>query len=562
VRLPTTPPPSDSPPQPPVRLLELVILAVLSAAGILLRTWHFGDAALSHFDEGVYAFTGLGLADSEQPFRMFPEQQKFSPPLYVALVALVNLFGIDPARSPLVVNVVIGSLTIPVVWWVTRRWFGAAAAVGAAALVALSEFHIILSRSALTDATFALTFLVALAAMLSAIDRLTPRAAIVAGLCVGLAWNTKYHGWFALVVGAMVIAGRWRLQGAGNAWFGRAVRVWIAAAVVAGLCYLPWALFIQTQPGSSAGWASYFATMLQLDWFGSFWRHVQQQQYVEGPWSRASVPLALLSAQIVAAANGRRLAPWWAPVVLGLGALLVGASGVAVALTVVALVQRWREGMRGPDWLIAAVVVLWVVMAPVYHPYFRLLMPFTVATYMMAATQLAKNSAVASSASPMKALGAAVVATAVTAAVALRLPDPSDPWRPLPGLASAAAILDQHIPPGVPVRVMGEPALALHLHQRGHASFKRTYLDSLDGGTDPVYLVTGIYLRRSPQPRARFEERRERMEPLARVPLGAPSDIRVLDDFTPDSARRWMQHRDTTYDLLLFRYRPTGARER
>ena len=438
---------------------------------------------------------------------------------------------------------------------------GPAAAVATAALVALSEFHILLSRSALTDATFALTFLVALAAMLSAIERLTWRAAVVAGICVGLAWNTKYHGWFALVVGAMVIAGRWQLQGAGNAWFGRAFRVWILASVVALLCYLPWALFIQTQPGSSTGWASYFATMLRLDWFGNFWRHVEQQHYIEGPWSRASVPLALLAAQAVNAATGRRLAPWWVAPAAAAGALVLGSSGTAAALSLWILAKRWRAGMRGPDWLLAGVIVLWVVMAPIYHPYFRLLMPFALATYALAGIALASSDDGVPTRVPAT-LVAAAVATVMTAMITRVLPDPSDPWRPLPGLARAADALHSILPPGVPVRVMGEPSLAFHLHRRGHQAFKRTYIDSLDDGTEPVYLVTGIYLRRSPEPRVKFNQRRDRMEPLARIPLGAPSDLRILDDFTPDSARRWRQHPDTTYDLLLFRYRPQGATRR
>ncbi len=536
------------------------MVGVLTALGMALRTWHFGDAALSHFDEGVYAFTGLGLADPSQPFRMFPDQQKFSPPVYVALIALFNLFGVDPARSPLVVNAVMGGLTIPVVWWVSRRWFGPATAAAAATLVALSEFHIILTRSALTDVTFALVFLIALAAMLHALDRLTWRAAVVAGVCVGLAWNTKYHGWFVLVVAAMVIGGRWKLQGAGNQWFAQAVRMWSVAAAVALLCYLPWALFIQTQPGSSTGWASYFATMLRLDWFGNFWRHVQQQHYLEGPWSRASVPLALLAAQLVRAARGAAPGPWWAGLAAGAGGLLAGSSGVAAALAAWCLGKRWRAGMRGPDWLMAAVIVLWVVMAPVYHPYFRLLLPFALVTYVLAGSVLAGDKdAMTPVGHPHFPIVVSALAAVLTGVIATRRADPSDPWRPMPTLASTAESLHRRIPPGVPVRVMGEPALAFHLQRLGHPAYRRTYLDSLDDGEDPVYLVTGIYLRRSPQPRERFNERKDRMEPLARIAAGPPSDIRVLDDFTPDSARRWMASRDSTYDFLLFRYHPRGA---
>ena len=560
MQFPRTPSVAGSPHHERVAGLEILIVGLLSALGMALRTWNFGDAALSHFDEGVYAFTGLGLADPSQPFRMFPDQQKFSPPVYVALIALCNLLGVDPGRSPLVVNAVIGTLTIPVVWWVSRRWFGPAAAAAAAALVALSEFHIILSRSALTDATFALVFMVALAAMLEALDRLTWRSAVVAGVCVGLAWNTKYHGWFVLVVAMMVIGGRWKLQHAGNQWLGRAVRTWALAALVATLCYLPWALFIQTQPGSSAGWASYFATMLRLDWFGNFWRHVEQQHYLEGPWSRASVPLAVFAAQVVHAARSSVPGPWWAGLAAGAGALIAGSAGVSAALAAWFLGKRWRAGMRGPDWLMAAVIVLWVVMAPVYHPYFRLLMPFALATYVLAGSVLARSQDVVSPAiRPRIPIMVSAVAAVMTGVIATQRSDPSDPWRPLPTLASTAESLHRRIPAGVPVRVMGEPALAFHLHRLGHPAYRRTYMDSLDDGQDPVYLVTGIYLRRSPQPRERFNERKDRMEPLARIPAGAPSDIRVLDDFTPDSARRWMASRDSTYDILLFRYHPRGA---
>ncbi|MGQ0647590.1 MAG: ArnT family glycosyltransferase [Gemmatimonadaceae bacterium] len=545
----------------PIGTLEIAVLALATVTGLALRGWHLGDAGLTHFDEGVYAFTGLGVADPSQPSRFFPDQQKFSPPVYFLLVALSNVLGVSPERSPFLVNVAMGTLTIPVLWVLTRRWFGPVAAAGTAWLVAMSEFHILMSRTALTDVTFALAFFLALGGVLAAIEHGTRRSAVLAGLLVGLAWNTKYHGWFALVIAAMVIAARGTLQHADRAWVRRAVRRWLLMCVVAAVCYVPWSLFIQSQSGASSGWASYFATMLRLDWVGNLWRQIQQQAYLEGPWSRTSVPLAALAAQLVAARHGRTFPVWLVPA-LGVAALLVGGSGSALLLTAVALWQAWRRGMSGADWLLASLVLLWLVMAPIYHPYFRLILPFSLATCVLAGAAFRSRVPIGPFARvPVRMLAPGAAGTVVVATLSMRLSDPSSPWRPTRSLPDAAAAMDAALPAGTPVSVIGEPALAFYLHQRGHASFERTTMEALDTLGQPRYVVAGIYLRRAPLVRERFESRRERLELLGRFPLGAPSDLRLLDDFRPDSARRWVTRRDSTYDLLLFRYTPPRAGE-
>lgn len=563
-RLPVTPAPAGGESRAdPLTPTEVLLVLAATGIGLVLRAWHFEFAALTHFDEGVYAFTGLGLSDPSQPARLFPDQQKFSPPLYFSLVALGNALGISPTRSPLFINLVVGTLTIPVLWGVARRWYGAVAAVMAAMLLALSEFHIILSRSAMTDATFALTFIVALAAVLLAIERGTWRSAVVAGLAVGLAWNTKYHGWFALVIGAMAIAGRWKLQRAGTPWLRRALSLWLVMVAVAVLCYLPWALFIQRQPGASAGWASYFATMLRIDWFGNLWQHVRMQAYMEGPWSRASVPVAWVAGAVVARRLGRRLAPSWVGVALAGAALLVGGAGVALLLSIAALGLAWRRGMMGADWIMGSLVVLWLVMAPVYHPYARLIMPFTIATMILAGAFLVRAGAQGEVA-VRDGMGewAGLIAAAAVALFTARMPDPSSPWRRATGLPEAAEALDNDLPPGAPVNVMGEPALAFYLHMLGHPSFRRTTMAGLDSLTSERYLVTSIYLRRAPVMQKGMAERREQFAFIKRIPLAVPSDLRVLDDFRPDSARRWITRPDSTYDLILWKFTPKPSSQR
>jgi hypothetical protein len=331
-------------------------------------------------------------------------------------------------------------------------------------------------------------------------------------------------------------------------------------SVVAAVCYAPWSLFIQQQPGSSTGWVSYFATMLGFNWFGNLWQQMLQQAYLEGPWSRASVPLAVLAGQLVAARDGRRGAPWLVPA-LGVAALLVGSGGCAVVLAIIALQRAWRVGMSGPAWLLAGLVVLWFVMAPIYHPYFRLIVPFTLATFALggAAIDGWMRPRDASSGPDGRGTWVGVATVAVVALVSLWRSDPSNPWRPTPDLERAAAALDAQLPANAPVHVMGEPALAFYLHRLGHPAFGRTTLEGLDSIPGSSFLVTGIYLRRAPRLRARFAERQQNIQTLSRVPIGPPSDLRLLDDFKPDSARRWIVHPDTTYDLLLYRYTSRGT---
>jgi hypothetical protein len=190
--------------------------------------------------------------------------------------------------------------------------------------------------------------------------------------------------------------------------------------------------------------------------------------------------------------------------------------------------------MTTADWLLAALVILWVVMAPIYHPYFRLLVPFTLATMVLAGAALAGLS-VARTRSTGTLLGSGIA------------------------LSDAAAAMDATLPPGSAVSVLGEPALAFYLHRRGHPSFERTTMEALDTLTEARYVVAGIYMRRAPRVRERIAARGDRMTLVGRFPLGRPSDLRLLDDFRPDAAGRWMARPDTTYDLLLFRYRPPGA---
>jgi hypothetical protein len=343
--------------------------------------------------------------------------------------------------------------------------------------------------------------------------------------------------------------------------------------------YIPWAAFIQTQPGSTTGWSSYFATMLRIDWFGNVARHAEQQVWLEGPWSRASVPLVLVAVSMVSSVRVRRSIRAWSMMlaVLTVGAFALGAAGTSSALVLFGLPGARRAPMRLATGVLLAMLVLWIVMAPLYHPYFRLLLPFMIAVHALAAALLARwvggedvfalvfwrpNTGATTAASaraaakdraPELALG--LVAVALTVLAARWRTDHSDPWRSARALAEAADRIGAEIPSGAPVMVLGEPPLAFYLHQRGHPAFRRITLRELDAQTEPGYLVVGLYASSAPNLRTGLAERAPRLTTLDTIPV-VPTDLRLLDDFPPSLATRYRSQPDGTYELVLYRHTP------
>lgn len=536
----------------PVRAREAWWVAALTVLALGLRAWQLQHAGLSQFDEGVYAFSGLGLSDPTQPHRLFPDQEKFSPPVYFSLVALSFLVFGAADRSAILVNVLLGTATVPAVWWIARRWVGAPAALAAALMLATRGGHILLSRSALTDVTFALVFLIALGVVAVALDRADRTSGVLAGLAVGLAWNTKYHGWFALVIAVLAIGAKWRIERQSLDSLKPVIRTWIVMSVVAAACYLPWTVFVNSQPGGSAGWASYFATMLRIDWFGGLASYSRQFWLLEGPWSRSSIALAIVIAGLwrARAAQGG-VSPRL--LVLGLVGALLGSEGTAVVLAVLAVVRRLRS--RTPIaygvWCMIALVALWVVMAPLYQPYFRLMVPFSIATFILAGDELAYRLRGPAEPRPLLAMG--VLGAAVS--IAILIPRHTQWWRDNRSLAMVAAGVDRSIPAGAPIAVIGEPPLAFYLHLLGHAAFDRVTLKELDGGTVPVYVIAGRYAQAARSLRDGLRERASVLDTLGRFPM-VPSDLRLLDDYGPFRAPAYRAHPDSSYDLVLFRYDP------
>src|SRR5262249_10356327 len=131
-----------------------------------------------------------------------PELIAYAPPGFPVLVGLAyGLFGVADSAA-IFVSIVCGVLIVPGTAWVARRTFGPTATVPAAAFAALSLPHIAFSRMALTDALYALCWMMALGTGGRFLEKPGLGRAVLLGIAVGAAQYAKYNGWLA---GALVI---------------------------------------------------------------------------------------------------------------------------------------------------------------------------------------------------------------------------------------------------------------------------------------------------------------------------------------------------------------------
>jgi len=531
---------------------ELIAAAAIVLAAAILRFWSPGSLGIEHYDEGVYVLSALGLSEPGLPFRLYPDQRFFSPPLYVSLTALAHaITGVSLDRVAVMVSALFGTLTVALVWWVGRRWFGAAAGLAAAALLALSDFHIALSRAALTDVTFGFFLLGAVALIVAALERDSLPLALLAGLCAGLAWNTKYHGWLAILLGMLAWAGLvlWRRQPVG---WRRAAAAWGTITGVAAAAYLPWAVWVQRQPGGYAALSAWQAAFLDTHWLTNLVRHAREQTYLDGRLSDVSVPIA---AALVLAATPRRRSGWPVAVVgaIVLASWLAGgwvALLLAAAIGAIALVPL-RDGL--PAWLSAAWLAVFAILTPLYFPYARLFLPITLIGCLLAGRGL---SALAARGLPGGARLGAAAACLVASILIGVLPRPAGPARsPLRaarGAAEASAMMAERMPLGSRVKVIEEPPVAYYLYRLGFDTLRDVQDKIIPAqATEPVYVVTGFYGD------AGLRGLGSRAKPLGRYPF-QPKDLRLLDDLKPPFTKDAVVAAPGRHDLMLFELVPAA----
>ena len=204
---------------PPVRG-EIALLILIVVCGFALRAAYPSKMSIEHFDEGIYA-SNVWFGEGED-FR-YPNRHLYAPPLLPFLLEWsVILFG-PSAAGTMLIGIVCGGGTIGLIWWVARRWFGVEAGIAAATLAAFSDYHLLYSRTALTDVLLLLFVLLAVYFTWEAFRKMRLRWIVAAGMTTGLASHQ-----IGIVCGGGTVGLIWWVA---RRWFG--VEAGIAAATLA-----------------------------------------------------------------------------------------------------------------------------------------------------------------------------------------------------------------------------------------------------------------------------------------------------------------------------------------
>ena len=534
--------PTASEPTPWTRT-DALIAGLLAVCAWLLRP---ADAGLCHFDEGAYACSALAIAQGQFPAAMHPGQPLLSPPLYFTLCGLLmRLVGTHSEQVLLQVSSVAGALCAPMLFGLGRACLGRAAGAVAGLLLALSQLQAGFATMALTDPLFLLCFLLALWLLWRAEQARSLILAACAGLAVGLAWNTKYHGWLALVVAAPAVLWHARVDGV-RALAAAALRLAVAAGV-AGAAFLPWFWFVQSQPGGYAAVVQQQRQFLR-EWRAALAHGADQLGYVAfldawwwGPllscaalalgWRRPLVLLALLPLAAAALLHSATLA-------------LAGAALLALPLVL-------RQ--QGGGLLVVGWCAVFTVLTPLYHPYPRLLLPWHAAVCLLAGAALAWWGQARPRAGwiLMGWLAAATLG-------ALLLPGGLGALHATFARTSLRTVADALAPAltpaDVPVAVLGEPALVFHLRQAGRQAFHLNSPRDLPVGRD-LFLITGLYAERAPGVAQWLAAHQSELQPAATHEWAAP-DLRRIDDSKP-GALLWPDSAPPRYRFVAQRVRLT-----
>ncbi len=165
-----------------------LLLLLLLAAALRLLWWHLGPRVIE--SEGVYyarvaenLAAGRGLIGLDEL-----GLQLLYPPLYAALIASGIRLGLAAETAGRAVSLLSG-IGLPLVsFWYARRYLGGAAGWFAGLLAALHPLLIVLSAAVLTESTYLTLVLAALYFMVEVLRLGRPRAAVMAGVFLGLAY--------------------------------------------------------------------------------------------------------------------------------------------------------------------------------------------------------------------------------------------------------------------------------------------------------------------------------------------------------------------------------------
>lgn len=271
----------------------LIVMAVF-LAGLVLRLYAGDRLAVEHFDEGIYSSVMWYDAQVGSPY---PARHLYAPPL---LSAMISGFDWIPGLrwiAPFLPAICAGAMTTVAVWWLAGMWFGRAAGLFAAVIAGLSDFHIISSRTALTDVPVLLFILLSVGWGTAGLNHDCLKRMAVAGLFCGLAWWTKYTGWLPLAIAGSGGTLWWVWRGRLKFGAFRLATLMLMMGGVAFLTWLPWLWQLQTAGGYAAVAANHRGYLGDFSvWTDRLATQFSYQFWLDGISGNLSVGIGMLIA--------------------------------------------------------------------------------------------------------------------------------------------------------------------------------------------------------------------------------------------------------------------------
>jgi dolichyl-phosphate-mannose-protein mannosyltransferase len=372
---------------------------MILATGIAIRLFALSRSAVEHFDEGVYA-SNIYFGP---PDYTYPQLRFYAPPLLPALIEAGMIAGLPPNLAALLPSFLAGCATIVALWWFGRSWFGPEVGLSAAAIAALSDFHVAYSTAALTDVLLGLWLILAVDAIARSLAATDFRWAIGAGIYTGLAWWTKYNGWLPLAIEAAALALLWLTLRPPARHLVAWLSCFAVTVIVACLVWSPYFLSLQ----ASGGYAPIAANHAKYvvgpgGWINSAARQLANQVVLEGWMSKVGLLAALWLPAVMPPRKKRQQAvfaamiaitaiAWLLPTV----AIIVAAALAGIVRVALAKLRVQREwGERARRAIGYSLMIAWwcglLLATPCYTPYPRLLLPWLIAGWLGAAAYWAE----------------------------------------------------------------------------------------------------------------------------------------------------------------------------
>lgn len=181
----------------PVTRREFWWVVGLLVLAVVLRLAMPGSFHVEHYDEGVYASNRWFTPEEGA---RFPDRHLYAPPLWPAILEMSQLVLGTSIMGVMLPGIFCGVVTVWLMWRLVREWVGVEVALVTAGLLAVNGYHIMFSRTALTDVPVTMFILWGIAAGWHAVSSERIGVAVWAGLLTGLAWSIKYNGWYPLAV--------------------------------------------------------------------------------------------------------------------------------------------------------------------------------------------------------------------------------------------------------------------------------------------------------------------------------------------------------------------------